>query len=335
MSNYSNDRFMIGFRTDRGWTDADVAGVAGGTGGYRFYSGAVPVADVAEHLFGWDAVEGQLTATALTPDGVLTHTDTTRKAVMRSDSGAVLGVFKSGYRIHQYRETLLDNLSRIIDSDLSIGSAVSIKDGAVAAVTIETPENMTTAEGVDFRPYILAASSHDGSVANMYKPSMILPICRNTTAAAINAKSAQVYKIKHTRYSALKLQDARDALGLIFTMAEDFSAQVGALCATTVTDSDWRKFLDSLTPVPEEDGRAKTMAQGKRDTLQRLYDHDNRVAPWKGTAFGVLQAVNTYEHHEAQVRGMERDERNMLRTIKGEMDALDVSTLDRLALVLA
>ncbi len=59
------------------------------------------------------------------------------------------------------------------------------------------------------------------------------------------------------------------------------------------------------------------MADRKRDGLQRLYRHDQRVAPWAGTAHGVLKAVNTYEHHEATVRGAERGERNMLKTVTG------------------
>lgn len=40
------------------------------------------------------------------------------------------------------------------------------------------------------------------------------------------------------------------------------------------------------------------MAECKRDALNRLYRHDERVAPWAGTGLGVVQAVNTYAHHE-------------------------------------
>jgi hypothetical protein len=50
------------------------------------------------------------------------------------------------------------------------------------------------------------------------------------------------------------------------------------------------------------------------------------VAPWTGTAYGVLQAVNTYEHHHRTVRGTPRPERNMLRTVRGEFGDLDRAT---------
>jgi len=70
-------------------------------------------------------------------------------------------------------------------------------------------------------------------------------------------------------------------------------------------------------------GRSLTMADNKRDALNKLYRHDNRVAPWAGTAQGVLQTVNTAEHHEGTIRGATRTERNMLRTVTGEFADVD------------
>jgi hypothetical protein len=82
------------------------------------------------------------------------------------------------------------------------------------------------------------------------------------------------------------------------------------------------------------DGRAKTIADNKRATLQRLYRHDLRVAPWAGTARGVLQAVNTYQHHEGTIRGATRPERKMLRAVTGEWDDLDRTVYQQLSRVL-
>lgn len=37
--------------------------------------------------------------------------------------------------------------------------------------------------------------------------------------------------------------------------------------------------------------------------MLKLWYYNVRVAPWRGTAYGVLQAANTYNQHEATVRG--------------------------------
>ena len=81
--------------------------------------------------------------------------------------------------------------------------------------------------------------------------------------------------------------------------------------------------------------RGRTLAQSKREGLQRLWDHDTRVAPWRGTAFGALQAVNTFTHHEGTVRGMARSERNMLRATTGATDALDRRVVDTILRIAA
>ena len=76
------------------------------------------------------------------------------------------------------------------------------------------------------------------------------------------------------------------------------------------------------------------MADTKRQRLTELYDRDHRVAPWAGTAMGVIKAVNTYEHHSGTIRGATRAERNMLRTVTGDFGALDRSTWRTLTQVL-
>ncbi len=72
----------------------------------------------------------------------------------------------------------------------------------------------------------------------------------------------------------------------------------------------------------------------KRARLGEFYQHDSRVAPWTGTAHGVLQSVNTYPQHEGVVRG-DRAERNSLRTITGEFADVDPKTWRALKPVLA
>ncbi len=74
-----------------------------------------------------------------------------------------------------------------------------------------------------------------------------------------------------------------------------------------------------------------TTATKKRDEIFALYRNDERAAAWNGTALGVLQAFNTYNHHVAQVRkGTPRVLRNYENAIKGktgDADSLVISTL--------
>ncbi|WP_033293145.1 DUF932 domain-containing protein [Amycolatopsis jejuensis] len=298
------------------------------------YPGAIPVEDVNRRLFYWDAVKGTSLVSFTHGDDIAVVEDTKRFPVGRADTGAIFGYFADGYAIHQYRDWLVSNVATILDDDLHIGSAGLLKGGAQAWVSVEVPENITTPEGVEFRPNLLACTSLDGSLATTYKRTVTVVVCDNTLAAGLHEHGQQV-KIKHSKYSNLRMTEVRDALAIVHTVADDFAAEVKALCETEVSDKAWRAFLDAHAPIEGKSKRATTMAEAERAELSRLWNFDHRAAPWKNTAYGVVQAVNTYTHHAQPVRGASRPERNMVRAVTGGVDKLDAQTVATLDTVLA
>jgi hypothetical protein len=115
------------------------------------YPGAIPVEDVRRRLFSWQprAVRPMVAEyTDLTEDGVETVriADENRQMIVRpkgalspEDPGAILGVFKGGYKVHDYDEWLIRNVESILDDTLHIGSAGLLRNGAQAWVGITVP----------------------------------------------------------------------------------------------------------------------------------------------------------------------------------------------------
>ncbi|MFD0888759.1 DUF932 domain-containing protein, partial [Streptosporangium algeriense] len=287
-----NDNTLIGFTDKRGTAWHYRATLQNAEPNH--YPGAIPVEDVKRRLFGWQALSHPIYVEHPVTGGLAQVPD--RQAILRSDTGHVMGIFSNGYQPHPYVEWLIDTIARLLDDDLSIGSAGLLRGGAVAWVSVEVPDNVVTPEGVEFRPHLFGATSFDGSLATTLKRAVTNVVCDNTMAAGL-AEHGQQVKIKHSKNSRLRLAQARDALNIVHQVADDFTQQVRLLCQTTVTDRQWAAFLNTHVPIPEEPGRARTLAETKRDALQQLWRHDSRVAPWAGTGWGVLQAVNTHTHH--------------------------------------
>jgi phage/plasmid-like protein (TIGR03299 family) len=328
-----NQNVLIGFTSKRGnaWHyRAEDQGVES-----NHYEGAIPVADVTRRLFNWDAIEGYLTITSVAKRGrkSITVRDPSRKAIMRSDTGAVLGIFKQGYKIHPYSDWLISNVETILDADLQVGSAGLLKGGAVAWVQVEMEETLNV-KGVEFRPFVTAATSLDGSLATVYQSGSQLVVCDNTLSAALASKSDR-FKIRHSSLSLGKISDARDALSIVYQVADNFSAQIEALTSQVVTDKQWADFVKAYTEPSTESSWATSIAQGKASELDNLWSNDVRVAPWAGSAFGVVQAVNTFTHHFQTVRNTSRVDRNMERVVTGGVDKLDRATLALLDSVMA
>lgn len=315
------------------------------------YPGPIPIGDVERRLFAWAAESRRVAVEVPAGYDTATHVSDTgqpvrwavqedKQAIARDDDteGATMGIFAAGYAKHQYREWLLDTVGGILDDTLSISSAGLLRNSAVAWVEVSVPESITTPEGVTFRPNLLATTSFDGSIATTFKRSINDTVCDNTRDMVLKGEG-ESYKVKHSKYSKARLAEAREALAMVHTTAEDFMAEIAQLCRTEVTPVQWARFLDLHVPGVDKKGellkgRSLTMADNKRDGLKRLWNHDLRVSPWAGTAHGVLQAVNTYEHHEGIVRGATRQERNQLRTVTGDFATVDHDTWATLSKVL-
>jgi phage/plasmid-like protein (TIGR03299 family) len=331
-----NNNTLIGFTANRGnaWHYRQ--------GNDNHYVGGVPVDDVRKRLFDWHAEEQPLIVGETVPgddnDLVLPGAPVPGfKAWVHPKTGEVLGVHKSTRALHQYDEWLLDTTADMLDADLQIGSAGLLQGGKIAWLQVEVPDTIETPEGVRFRPFILARSSMDGSIATTVSRSVTNTVCDNTMAIAANEHGGQRFVFRATGDATAKLGEAREALGIVYTAADDFARQVAELTATTFPDRAFETLLE--TEVPGEPSLSKGSSrekaqwervQAKRTFVRDLYRHDARVAPWYGTAFGAWQTFNTYDQHERKIRSDNRVERNQLQMVRGQQERADAQVLGKI-----
>ncbi len=177
------------------------------------YPGPIPIEHVQRRLFAWHAETRRLAVEVPSGPESMTHLSENRQptrwavladrqAICRSDDthGTAMGIFSPGYAMHQYQEWLLTTVANILDDTLTISSAGLLRGGAIAWVEVSVPDSITTAEGVTFRPNLLATTSFDGSIATTFKRTVTDTVCDNTRECAL-AESGQQYKVKHSRHS--------------------------------------------------------------------------------------------------------------------------------------
>jgi phage/plasmid-like protein (TIGR03299 family) len=340
--NWLNNNTLIGFSEKRGkaWHYRQ--------GSDNHYVGGVPVEDVRKRLFDWHAQEhpvmlGYEVPGEASPFNIPSGDNIPGfKAWVHPKTGEVLGVHKSSRALHQYDEWLLDTTADMLDADLQIGSAGLLRGGRIAWLQAEVPDTIETPEGVKFRPFILARSSMDGSVATTFSRSITNTVCDNAMAIAATEHGGQRITFRATGSNDVKLAEARDALGIVYSAADDFSRQVAELTSTRFTPRDFDKLLELEIPGEKPtladfsgDSFHRKLTQWKkverrREYVRDLYRFDERVAPWTGTAFGAWQAFNTYDQHERKIRSENRVERNQLQLVKGQQDRADAQVLTKI-----
>lgn len=265
-----------------------------------------------------------------------------KRGLVRSDNYLELGHPSKGYKIHDYEQWLLKLLSNVIGDTLDIWSAILLRNGAQACVQVALPETAhDDTTGMDFVPYIHAYTSLDSSLATTFAGQTLLIVCDNTMVAANReaAKSGRQYKARHTSgsLSTNKITKVQQALSIIHQTADSSMEFFQQLAAIKVPEKKWVEVMDIILPAgnPKEDS-VKTIRSrtAKRELLNSTYHNDPMANTWKGTALGVVQAINTYAHHYAPLRGNSRTQRNAAKLVDGEFARIDQLSLKAVAQVM-
>lgn len=336
----------IGYTDERGpawwWRGDNAEALASGS----HFDGPVPP-EVVRELMRVPLVRGRLFAQWEDADGnrQVRELDQ-RMVVMQQDTGDDMGVFGKDYVIHQYEPWtigVLDQLARsaagrdLDEADYGIAAAGLLEKAKVAFVQARLSGDFEFA-GYGYQPYMMALTSSSGRLASDVSGGVIGAVCDNTMEMA-RRSAAFNHRVKHTLHSEQRRDDMQFEVGLMYKMAEDFEASSSRLLNVDVSDEDFRLWKAEMLAPREEpttklgrDRLAKSTEE-RSDEMDRLWTKDPKVAPWTGTAFGIVQLDNTDRTWNRQVRGGTRLERNLMGAVNGTTGKEDQRALDVLAKV--
>ncbi len=317
------------------------------------YPDAIPASEVERVLFNWEPEEVEIMfkrRRGVTEDNMDARDgigpfqwvpSVKSKAIMHPDTDYEFGVFGiDTYKVHTYQQWLVENVSKMLDSEVGIGTAGLLREGGVAYVGLELPDSIEAA-GMDIRPMLLACTSLDGTKATTYKMVTQVPICDNTLDLALQG-DGNTFKIKHSSRSLGRLMNARDALGVVYKHAEDITAFLDTLSNVDVTDAQFKQIVAAIKPIPEPttetqkgkvvvtNQRAITIAENLHYDLNAMWATDPRCKAWNGTLLGAFQTVNTWHNHERPQNDNGVD-RVMTATISGQVGKFDREFFDIVA----
>lgn len=324
------------------------------------YEGPIPVAEVQRRLFNWKAISvptgnfipvgvDQLgePGVIMMEDGSLAKAVVTpgKKGIVRSDDFTEMGRHSSSYSDHDYNEWLIEKVGHALQGSMEIWAALTLKNGAQAAVEIALDETMhDETTGLNFFPFMLARTSLDGSLATSYSVHSRVLECDNQfpQVMAEARKTGRQYKVKHTAHShrqdhTLGLREAMNIMDLQATQFQEFTR---TLIGIKTTRKQWIDVLDIIEPpAPAGSSKVKvTKTENRREALDAIYKGEGEIGALSGgfgnNVFNGFQAVNTYQQREVSVRGTSRLERVYDRSIRGDLQSSDAQVLDAYARVL-
>lgn len=288
------------------------------------------------HMAAWDVRTEQLTA-------IITDDDGNRREVAVKDRNAVvrtnpftgepeaLGVVGPRWKPFQNEDaaSLLQDITS--ESGAELRTALVLNGGRKTGLVMKMPDSLTfrspvTGQNDVTDMNLVIFNSHDGtgSLTGLVTPIRLF-CCNQQRMAERTAQSR--FTLRHTGFQAEKLAQVREMLGLQNAYQKVFADQCNAMIAREIDEEIARLELERLFGANDPDAteRARELRKQTVDTVFDLYMGSPTVLPFRGTAYGIYNAVTEYTDHVMRVvvpDGRSEREMRALRTMNsGELDA--------------
>ena len=230
----------------------------------------------------WDPVLARLAVL-----GGATVPESVARAVVRSDTGACIGVVGQRYQPlpHQPLADLADALAGCGEG-FTFGNAGHRDGGARPFVQLRRRGDLA---GREVEHLVSLFTSHDGSLCYTAGLSDTVIICRNTYAHALS-QARDGLRIRHTSGALRALDEAKRIIEAAKEHAASFSNAALALMREQFTSDSMQRLASMLI---EGDS---TRAEHQRASLMHAWQSGPGAMP--GTAWGAAQAVTWYTSHE-------------------------------------
>ena len=224
-----------------------------------------------------------------------------------------------GYTVHLPKLWLAETVYPLVEvankEGLYLESCNAFYGGALTAITLALPEDTVSADGYAFRSKLNAFTSADSSLATQVGTSDTTTVCRNTIMFANASMTAVTGKVRHTKNSNAKRADYAQTVADRLGMSQATKASIDMLGSIPCTDAQWDKVLATMFAPGKDSAQSKTISSNSISEARSLYRHDVRCEPWKGTALGVWQTLNTWAEHYQTVRNADRCYRSAVNAV--------------------
>ena len=290
-------------------------------------------------------------------DGLVRKLECDRYAIIRQDTGDVLGTVGSRYEIVP-NEACFDFLDAVIGPDgARYETAGALGKGEQVWLLAKFPESAEVAPGDTLERYIMFATSHDGSMAIRCFPTTVRVVCQNTYRAALRGHRGGI-SMRHTANIKQNIKAAQEALGLASAACDAFADTARHLAskpmpkpvdffhlvlddvvdvtvanqAVTKAGIDGGQVLDAIMSLADVDERLRSQErfdQAKERRAELLDDIVTRYESERcngspaiaGSAWAAVNAVSEFADHSPLVRykgsDRQRAENRMMSILDG------------------
>ena len=228
-------------------------------------------------------------------------------ANVREDINEPLGIVRGRYRIYQNLESFkfVDEIVGNKEVPCRYETCGSLFNGKRVFMLVKLPNQ--TLVGDDVENYLFFTNSHDGSSSFLAGMTNVRVVCNNTLQMAV--KGAQrVWRCKHTNSLEDRVQQAKESLGLAVRYLDSIQEVAYDMASTKITMDSFIKKFEELNPLQNSEKGLDKIT----DRIYTIYNEKDDLQNFKGTAWGIYNAVADYVSNSAPLRNTSKAAENRL-----------------------
>lgn len=212
------------------------------------------------------------------------------REVYRSDTEDTLGVVRGHYTLIANRDAFAFGDSLVESRDAHWAEAGTQLGGARVFMTMKLAEGFQVLDEDDYDMYLFIRTGHDGYVSISASVIPFRAICLNQNQLVL-ARRKTSWNIQHTSSVQARVEEARRSLAITADYRDEFTRVAEKLATTKITDHKAETVVDSV--IPEKRSRRDQMVA----EIMAQYRMSPTVEPYRGTGYGLLNALTEYMDH--------------------------------------
>jgi len=241
-------------------------------------------------------------------------------ANVRMDTNEALGIVKSRYRILQNDEafSFVDGIVGNNEVECRYETAGSLFNGRKIFLLVKLPN--IDLLGDDIENYLFFTNSHDGTSALTAGISNVRVVCNNTLQMALRG-AKRTWSCRHTINIEDRKKEAQESLGLAVKYLDTMQETAEQMAWKKVDAEQFFRNLFDKNPTNLSDKNKKKTVE----SIYNIYNSKDDLANFKGTAWGVYNAVADFVSNSEPLRNTSTFKENKLNGFFNGYTLLNVS----------
>ena len=208
---------------------------------------------------------------------------TTRDVLYRSDTNAPLGVVGKDYKVVQPAD-VLDFFAKLAENNnFELETAGSLSNGKRIWAMAKVNDGATVIGQDVVKPYVLLATSYDGTLATTARFTSVRVVCSNTLGFAAS-EAGDTIRINHSKEFSAK--DTALDLGIAFNSFDKFLIDSRRLANKEVNTTFAVEFLKLLLPASVRTATVNGIKTKEAVPVENTKAFQSIMALFNGQALG-------------------------------------------------